>query len=706
MPPENLSPADPADHSGHVDGRPRQPWLHALTTCVDGNTTLLSAPTGDVDPGTAHGLYVDDVRVLSRLQVRASGEAPEWVAGGASGARAEFFLVARNLGRPGADPSVEVHRRRSLTGPTLHEHLTVTSRSDAPVSCRLEVELAADGQEIAAIKAGHTRHAPVPPQLGDESVTFGMARHEATVHFDPAPHRVTADNGVALASFDLEVAPHGTVTVAVTAEVRRTTPSALDADSGSDAVAWQGLVVEADDPRLGRAFTASVDDLRHLLLRDPEAPDDVFAAAGTPWYLTLFGRDSLWTARMMLPFGTDLAAGTLRTLARRQGRRLDEDSAEAPGKIPHELRRTAYHDPESGLSLPPVYYGTVDATALWVTLLGEAWQWGLPEAEVRDLLPALRAAVDWLTGPGQPDDDGLLKYLDTTGHGLANQGWKDSVDAIRWRDGRVAEGPIALVEAQAYAVEALGHAARLLEALGEEGAFEAEEAAAALRARVGERFWVHTDAGEYPAMALDGSGAAVDGLGSNMGHVLGTGTLTGGQAALVAEALTGAEMLDTFGIRTLGSGNGGFNPIGYHTGSVWTHDTAIVAWGLAREGHRSVAGRVARALLDAGEAFGYRYPELYSGLPLLGRPAPYPASCLPQAWSAASAAVLVTVALGLRPDGRGGLLVNPPATAPFGAVTVHGLRFHGHPFSVQAGRDGSALVTGLPDEFEVSVGNA
>ena len=700
MPPQTSTLAEA------LDGRPRQPWLHDLTTCVDGNSTLLSKKTGDVDPDTAHGLYVDDVRVLSRLTVRAGGESPEWVAGGASGARAEFFLVARNLGSAGADPSVEVHRRRSLQGPQLREHLAVTSRADEPVDCRLQVELAADGQEIAAVKAGHTSRDLVSPQVGESTVSFGLSRHETTVSFDPAPHRVTADDGVVRVVFDLEVAPHETVTVSLTADVRRTTASGLDADSGSDAVAWHGLVVEADDPRLGRAFAASVDDLRHLLLRDPEAPDDVFAAAGTPWYLTLFGRDSLWAARMMLPFGTDLAAGTLRTLARRQGRRFDEDSAEAPGKIPHELRRTAYHDPESGLSLPPVYYGTVDATALWVTLLGEAWQWGMPEAEVRDLLPALRAAVGWLTGPGQPDDDGLLKYLDTTGHGLANQGWKDSVDAIRWRDGRVAEGPIALVEAQAYAVEALDHAARLLEALGEEGALHAEDAATALRRRVAERFWVATDAGEHLAMALDGSGAAVDGLGSNMGHVLGTGTLTGGQATRVAEVLTGAEMLDTFGVRTLGSRNGGFNPIGYHTGSIWTHDTAIAAWGLAREGHRAVAGRVARAVLDAGEAFGYRYPELYSGLPLMGRPAPYPASCLPQAWSAASAAVLVTVALGLRPDGRGGLLVTPPPTAPFGSVTVHGLRFHGHPFSVQAGRDGSALVTGLPDEFEVSVGNA
>jgi glycogen debranching enzyme len=692
--------------AGRPDGPARQPWLHTLTTCVDGNTTVLSDRSGDVIAGTAHGLYVDDVRVLSHLALTVQGEAPAWVASEAHGATAEFLLSARNLGVPGADPQVEVRRTRRLEGPHLRERLAVTNRGPGPVSCRLELEVAADGNGIAAVKAGHTAAQLVEPRIAPVGATFAFDRHETAVAFDPAPDEVTREGGVVRAVFELEVSPQATATVLLSAEVRRTAASALDADRGSDAALWQGLVVESDDPRLGRAFTAAVDDLRHLLLRDPQAPDDVFAAAGSPWYLTLFGRDSLWTARMMLPFGTELAAGTLRTLARRQGRRFDEETAEAPGKIPHELRRTAYHDPESGLSLPPVYWGTVDATALWVTLLGEAWQWGLPESEVRDLLPALRAAIGWLTGPGQPDDDGLLKYLDTTGTGLANQGWKDSVDAIRWRDGRIADGPIALVEAQAYAVEALDHAARLLGALGEEGALEAEQAAAALRHRVAQRFWVSTDAGEHLAMALDGSGAAVDGLGSNMGHVLGTGTVTGGQAVRVAEALTSAEMLDAFGVRTLGSRNGGFNPIGYHTGSIWTHDTAIAAWGLAREGHRAAAGRVARALLDAGEAFGYRYPELYSGLPLMGRPAPYPASCLPQAWSAASAAVLVTVALGLRPDGSGGLVVTPPSTAPFGAVTVHGLRFHGHPFSVQAGHDGTALVTGLPDEFEVSVGSA
>ena len=208
------------------------------------------------------------------------------------------------------------------------------------------------------------------------------------------------------------------------------------------------------------------------------------------------------------------------------------------------------------------------------------------------------------------------------------------------------------------------HAAHLFRALGEDGAEEADKAAADLRGRVAASFWVSTDAGRHLAIALDGNGAPVDGLGSNMGHVLGTGTLSAAESAVVAATVTGEELLDPFGIRTLGTGNGGFNPIGYHTGSIWTHDTAITLWGLARDGHAAEAARVARALLASAEAFDYRWPELYSGRPMMGRPAPYPASCRPQAWSAASAGVLVTVALGLRPNGAGGLVLDRCARRP------------------------------------------
>lgn len=686
---------------------PRQPWLHDLRIIVDGNATALSAATGDVSPGAGHGFFVDDVRLLSRLELTVGGEAPSAVASEAGGATAEFFGAARGLGDEGPDPTVEVRRVRTLQGGTLHEDVTVTSRAARTVHAALRLELGCDGLAIARVKYGAFDAPPVRPELSDGVLTFTTARHCTRVAVDPVPASLEVAPDRAILCHDVVVAPGESQTVRVTVSAERTAPSEFDADPGGDAVTWADIRVTADEPRLAPLVSRSFDDLRHLLLRDPLAPTDVFAAAGSPWYLTLFGRDSIWTARMMLPFGTELAAGTLRALARRQGTRYDADSAEQPGKIAHEVRRTAYKgSPRKGdLALPPLYFGTVDATALWVTLLVETWRWGLPEAEVRALLPNLRAALAWLTGDGQPDDDGFLKYLDTTGHGLANQGWKDSGDSMRMRDGSVAPAPIALIEAQAYAVEALLGAADLLDALGEPGAGEARAEASALRERVRQAFWVEGGDGPYLAMALDGSGRPVDGLGSNMGHALGTGTLDATEAATVGATVTGPELLDTFGVRTLGTGNGGFNPIGYHTGSVWTHDTAIVALGLAREGLTGPAAFVAKSLVASGEAFDYRWPELYSGLPMLGRPSPYPASCRPQAWSAASAGALLTVALGLRADVPAGVLhVDPVVPAPFGALRVEGLRLAGVPFSVSVDRDGEVEVSGVPEEVRLSRG--
>ena len=688
---------------------PRQPWLHDLTIIVHGNATALSAANGDLCPDSGHGLFVDDERLLSRLQLTVSGEVPSLVATGAAGATAEFFGAARGLGDVGADPTVEVHRLRTLVDGVMREDITVTSRAARSVRAALRLELGSDGVPIAQVKSGLVHAPAVPPVMGGgavaAAVSFNTARHSTTVHFDPVPTSVDLAPDRAVVVHEVVVEPGASERFRVTITPTRTTSSEFDADPGSDGVQWDAIRVTADEPRLGPLVAQSVVDLKHLLLRDPLDPSDIFAAAGSPWYLTLFGRDSIWAARMTLPFGTEVAAGTLRALARRQGTRHDPASAEQPGKIPHEVRRTAYEGSTGGLSLPPLYYGTVDATALWVTLLVEAWRWGLPETEVRALLPHLQAALTWLTGDAQPDDDGFLKYLDVTGHGLANQGWKDSGDSMRMRDGRVAEAPIALVEAQAYAVEALLAAADLLEALGEGGAERARIDADALRERMRAAFWVDGDSGRYLAMALDGSRRTVDGLGSNMGHALGTGALDPAEAIAVGATVTGTELLDTFGVRTLGTGNGGFNPIGYHTGSVWTHDTAIIALGLAREGLTEQAARVLHTLVASGEAFDYRWPELYSGLPMLGRPSPYPASCRPQAWSAASAGALLTVALGLRADLPGGVLhVDPIRPTPFGALHVEGLRLGGTPFAVTVTREGEVDVTGVPQDVEIRRG--
>ena len=691
--------------------RPRQPWLHDLVTAVDGNATVLSGQDGDIRQGGAHGLFVDDERVLSRLELTLAGEPLTPVAAEASGARSEFVVAARGVGDDRLESTVDARRSRLLAPGRLVEAIVVTSRSAAPVRGVLRLTLAADGAPVAAVVTGQAGTTAAEPTTAAEvsgatAVGFTLPRHRLQVALDPGPDRLETGPAEVAVEYDLEVAPGGTHHLQLELRVERTASSFFDADPGGDAVDWRAVRLESDEPRLAPLLAQSLDDLQHLLLRDPASPQDVFAAAGAPWYLTLFGRDSIWTARMLLPFGTTVAGGTLRSLARRQGTREDHTTGEQPGRIPHEVRRTAHELVGTGLRLPPLYYGTVDATALWVTLLVDAWRWGMPEPEVRELLPSVRAALEWVTGAGQPDGDGLLKYLDTTGHGLANQGWKDSPDAMRHPDGSIAEGSIALVEAQAYAVEALLGAADLLEALGQEDGQRWRDEGLALAQRVRARYWVGVGGARHLAMALDGAGAPVASLGSNMGHVLGTGALTTEEAREVATALLGPQLLGRFGLRTLGTRTGGFNPIGYHTGSIWTHDTAIAALGLAREGLAEEAAVLARAILQAGEAFDYRLPELYSGETVLHRPAPYPAACRPQAWSAASAAALVTVALGLRADRPGGTLTVRPALVPaFGALTVRGVRLGDAVLTIRANRDGVVDVEGLPEDVRL-LGNA
>jgi glycogen debranching enzyme len=698
---------------------PRRPWVHDLSISVNGNVTALSAPSGDMGSEAggvwsatgAQGVFVDDRRAVSVLTVHLGTESPVPVAEASSGGRSDFFSCARELGNPGADPTVEVHRRRTVTLQGITEVVDVVSRAAKAVETDVVLHLGGDGSPISAVKSGVTGTLlAAAPLAATPPATSGLSWrdewHLTQVTFDPAPTSLAlgGPDEVSTATFRLVVAPGQTGSVVATVRASRLQRSRFDADSGADLVGWSEVSVEAMDRRLAPTLAAGLNDLQHLLLTDPEEPSSVFAAAGSPWYLTLFGRDALWAARMTLPFGTELAAGTLRALARRQGRVFDSDRAESPGKIPHELRRTTFTDPSAGLDLPPVYYGTIDATPLWISVLHDAWKWGLADREVEALLPSLQAAARWLTEFAAPDVDGLLKYLDTSGKGLANQGWKDSSDAIRWRDGHVADAPIALCEAQAYAVEAASAAAELFTHFNLDGSADLRDFAQQMRTRFRRRFWVGSAGEQFIGLAVDGHGRTVDGLGSNMGHVLGTGTLNAEEVDRVARTLTSPRLLSRYGIFTLAQDNVGFNPIGYHTGSIWTHDTAICCLGLAREGKRDEATRVAQSLLSSAEAFDYRWPELYAGAGVLDRPVPYPASCRPQAWSAASAAVLISVALGFEPDAPGGrLTLRPARPAAYGPMTVRGLRFAGRSFGVRCAPDGSTELLDAPDDADIVI---
>jgi glycogen debranching enzyme len=613
----------------------KQPWLHELEIAVDGPSTVLSGHDGQIGrPGT--GWFVDDRRVLSALTLHLDDEPAVAVACDTTGPVSRFWAAARHLGDDVPDPTVEVHRVRTLRGGELSEEITLRSRATAPVATELRLRLGGDGADLSAVKVGSADDTPVLPLDGSGSA-WSDERHRTTVTVDPEPAgRTTGADGTTLV-WPVEVQPGDSVTVTLRMTAERLSPSAFDADAGSALLDLSALEVGGDDA-WQRMVRTNLTDLQHLLLTDPLAPQDVFAAAGSPWYLTLFGRDSIWAARFLLPWTTRLAHGTLRALARRQATEDDPALAAERGKILHEVRRTSYTGGD--LDLPPLYYGTVDATPLWLVLLHDAWRWGLEEQAVRELVPAAHEALGWMERMCETSQDGFLRYVDTIGTGLSNQGWKDSGDSMRRADGTLAPAPIALLEAQAYAVEAARGAADLLDALGEAGADRWRSWADDLADRVRSRFWVGEGEDAYLAMALDAEGQVVDGVGSNMGHALGTGLLTDDETRRVVARLMRPDMLREFGIATLSADNPAYNPAGYHTGSVWVHDTAIVLHGLVRTGYAEEAQLVVDALVRLSSAVHHRFPELIAGDPVGSRPVPYPASCRPQAWAAASAAVL------------------------------------------------------------------
>lgn len=648
---------------------PRQPLLHDAVVLLRAPTQLWSDDEGALGSLPVHGLYHGDVRVLSGARLVVGGQPLEPIAVGRDGASsARFTALARHLDDDAADPRLRVVRTRTVSAGALHERIRLESTLPSSVVTTVELELEPDFSLVHVVKAGLRDDDAVETTVEDGVVRWTRGTASADVR---APGAVVSPE---LLTWDVAVPAKGAVELEWSVEMHDSAMVVAEAPGRAE---WAGTTLETGDSRLASWCRAALDDLDALRMVTTDRPAEPFLAAGAPWFFTLFGRDSIWAARMLLPLGTELAGSTLRVLAGLQGTRHVAETAEQPGKIMHELRATTLEIPGEGVSLPPLYFGTVDATALWVCLLHDAWRWGLPDAEVEALLPHLEAALLWLRDDGDSDGDGFLEYVDTTGHGLANQGWKDSGDSIQWRDGSLADGPIALCEVQAYAYEAAVGGAALLERFGRDGA-EWRRYASALKERFADAFWIDDADGGYPAIALDAAKRPVDTVTSNLGHLLGTGILTPEQSARVAQLLVSPELDSGFGLRTLSTDSAGYWPLSYHGGSVWAHDTAIAVTGLAREGFGAEATALSRGLLAAAEGFGYRMPELHSGDPAadVHAPVPYPAACRPQAWSAAAAVAVLTAALGLAPGGET-LVVAPISPALAGPIRVSGVRHRG-----------------------------
>ena len=602
--------------------------------------------------------------------------------------------------------------RHRTVAEQLHDEISFTNASLRQVELALVVRVGADFAYVLEVKHGRVLPQVEPEPRGafirlrspesDEwthvTMTAGTGQEDTLIG-----RVVLAPRATATVVVEVSVSPRPTVVGAGLARVRppRGGPEPRhDARDGSRAPS-RPVRLECADGRLRRLVDRSLHDLASLDQRDPEAPADRYAAAGSPWFLTLFGRDSIWSALMALPFDPGLARGTLRVLARRQGTRDDLVTEEQPGKIVHEIRRGALSDRGD---LPDRYFGSVDATPLFVVLAPEAWRWGMPEAEVAALMPHVEAALGWLHDSGDVDGDGFVEYVGTGGSGrLANQGWKDSGDGIRFADGRIATGPIALSEVQAYTYAAALGGADLLEHFGRPGADTWRARAAELRLRFRAAFWVEDALGPYPAIALDADNRPVDGPASNMGHLLAWGLLDATEAAHVARRLVHPSLASGWGLRTLADTSAGYNPLSYHCGSVWPHDTGIAAWGLARAGHGAAAGVLIDGLIQASPWFDYRLPELFSGLAAVDTvvPVPYPAACRPQAWASASTLLMVRALLGAEADvPHGRLTLRPLDVPPCASLAVTGLRVGDGEIDVTL-RDGAVSIAMRDTSVEV-----
>jgi glycogen debranching enzyme len=685
--------------SGLEAVRPVQPLLHDLVATVAAPSSALSGRDGQIRGSGVQGVFHTDVRVLSAAILRVDGHEPDGIGYATEGSGvARFVGLARHLGDDTPDPTVRVDRVRRVSPDGMAEDIRLASTATAPVFGTVTVDLACDLAPIEQVKSGGVCQDREPVRTSG-ALTWPTDTGEVTVAGEDA----WLDPDLPRLVWQVALAPGEQVVLRWRLTVRHAN-AIVRAPDGP--VEWQRPEVRADDQRLVRLLDRALDDLSSLRLTEQSAPGDTFLGAGVPWFLTLFGRDSIWAARMMLPLGTELAAGTLRTLARRQGTRVDPETGEAPGKIMHELRGHPFVVPGQGPCLPATYYGTADATPLWISLLHDAWRWGMPAGQVAELLPKLEAALGWLAGHADPDGDGFLEYIDQTGRGLANQGWKDSGDSVRYHNGLIAPPPIALCEVQGYAYAAALQGANLLDAFGRAGGDRWREYAEAMAARFQERFWIPGADGGYPALALDRDKRPVDSLTSNIGHLLGTGLLTADQSRIVAARLVAPDMASGYGLRTMSILDSGYAPLSYHCGSVWPHDTAIVLSGLVRDGFGAEAAVLAEGLLAAAEEFEYRLPEVYSGdaRDEISRPIPYPAACRPQAWSAAAAVAVLTALLGVEADVPAGeLRVTPPAGTPLGAIAVRGLRLAGQPFEVVLERGAPPAVSGLPEGIRLTI---
>jgi glycogen debranching enzyme len=639
-------------------------------TVLEGNTFFVCDDDGNASHGS-EGLYANDVRYVSLWRMTLDGLPPTLLGTGAQGhyRAASYGYKAAYTGR-GA-PEIATLRRFFVSVGTFQEELEVANNSHEAVTVRVRYEFDCDFLDLFEVKSREFGQrdlafartiTPLPTErrYDDDENSYAFAvsgsrfRASALIWF--SERGVPGDREI---EYEIELGPRENwrlrahlVLLAGAERAARYSHAHFGAERRrveESVRTWHDStpVMETPSTELGATYDQTLADLAALRMRVNGGGE--LPAAGLPWFATVFGRDTAIVGLQTLALGQGLAREALLALAEHQSEVDDPEKDAEPGKILHELR----FGKVAALSSSFPYYGSVDSTPLFLMLLGETFRWTGDAAFARSLEPAARRALAWIEGPGDPDGDGYLEFHRRSKRGLEVQCWKDSWNSMLFRDGTIARSPLAVCEVQGYAYAArlaLAEVARA--AWGDDVlADRLERDAAALREAFDRDFWIDRDGGYY-ALALDAGKRQVDSLTSNVGHLLWTGIAKPERVHATARALMSDEMFSGWGVRTMSAREGGYNPIEYHDGTVWPHDTSIACAGLAQHGFRDEATVLHHGLLEAAQHFGWRLPEVIAGYPRgdTSFPVPYPTACSPQAWAAAAPVLTLQAVLGLRPD--------------------------------------------------------
>jgi glycogen debranching enzyme len=642
---------------------------------LDGNMFVVSDRRGDIDasPTDTHGLFLDDTRFLSRWILTINGIRPALLSVDEQAYFKVQFFEALTTGTVYVDSHLSVTRRRAVSK-GFKEEIEITNHDKDPIDLEVRLEAGADFADLFEVKDKLQKKGELYSKLTNGTLTLGYQRegfHRET-RITPNQKGETSKDGI---TFRVKLQPRASWSVAfdVQASARMTDPEGTPAVSMSqkEVDEWCALaprLISSWEP-LGQIYRRSLIDLAALRFRTGIVPG-ALPAAGLPWFMAVFGRDSLLTSFQAMPYAPELAASTLRALALFQGRVEDPFRDEEPGKILHEIRlgeMTAFEErPHSP------YFGSADSTMLFLIVLEEYVRWTGDRELAHEMERQARAAITWIDKYGDRDGDGYVEYERRNKEtGLDNQCWKDSWDSIAFADGTLAPTPRATCELQGYVYDAKIRTAHLAREYWGAAAWakQLENEAAELKRRFNKDFWI-PERGFF-ALALDGQKRKVDSLTSNIGHLLWSGIADTDKAASCMKHLMSDALFSGWGIRTMASSEHSYNPIGYHVGTVWPHDNSFIAWGLRRYGYRAEAARISRAMLEAAALFNGRLPEAFGGYDRAAThfPVEYPTACSPQAWATGAPLLLIRTLLGLDSDGVH-LIVDPAIPEPLGRIEL------------------------------------